>query len=135
MCSLDYEGPSFSEEKLVKARKQHGCCECGRMIQPGETYTQTSGCWDGRMDRFRCCHQCDRATALIRQECSGWIFGNVEEDLLEHARDPNVPWSYRAARFYVGMRRSWKRFQGPGLMKPISPAWRKRDPIPGTVAA
>lgn len=36
----------FYDEKLVKARKPHKCCETKREIQPGERYWRIRGMWE-----------------------------------------------------------------------------------------
>ena len=57
-CYCDSEGPGFYKEKLVKARKQHKCCECGAEIKQGEQYQVATGLWDGDIDRFKTCEPC-----------------------------------------------------------------------------
>lgn len=42
----------------VRARKAHRCCECRVVIEPGTTYTRTSGIWDGRPYSHPYCPPC-----------------------------------------------------------------------------
>jgi hypothetical protein len=43
------EMPTFYDERRVKARKPHHCCETGRVIEPGEFYWRCTGKWDGEV--------------------------------------------------------------------------------------
>lgn len=47
-----------------KARKAHRCGECGRTIEPGETYRYWTWVFDGRADDSRLCAHCDAAIDL-----------------------------------------------------------------------
>lgn len=77
-CVLDCSD-GFSQEKLVKARKQHRCCECGDIIKKGEEYQVASGCWDGSWDRFKTCAFCVK---LRNTYCpGGYIYGELAETL------------------------------------------------------
>jgi len=58
--------PSYMTEAFPKARKQHKCCECGRIIEPGEHYQRISGVWDGRPGRFKTCTECWGVAARFR---------------------------------------------------------------------
>lgn len=81
-CSIDdYDGPTISSCKLVKARRQHTCCECGDPIQPGQTYELVKGLWDGRWDTFKTCIGCTR----IREDLCphGWLHGGLAEQVQE----------------------------------------------------
>jgi len=54
----DDEPPECFTVATPRARKVHICCECGRKIEPGETYERVSGIWDGRPERFKTCTGC-----------------------------------------------------------------------------
>lgn len=59
MCACDCgPGPTFFEEKIVKAQKQFQCCECGEPILVGEPYRKTVGKWDDEFNIYRCCQAC-----------------------------------------------------------------------------
>lgn len=83
-CSLatnDFDGPAFTETKIVKARKQHLCCECQEYIEPGKQYECTSGLWDGSFSRFATCLPCMR---IRKHYCPhGWIYGELRNTLIE----------------------------------------------------
>lgn len=89
-----------------KARTPHECYECGRTIQPGETYHRTAVVCDGRFEAYKHCGQCAIVADWLLKTCSGFLFGGVEDDLGEH-------WSedYRCldlGRLIVGMGRDWR---------------------------
>jgi hypothetical protein len=48
----------FASTKQVKARKHHNCDECGRVIEPGETYRRTAGSWEGDFFTNVACGHC-----------------------------------------------------------------------------
>ncbi|MEO5368506.1 MAG: hypothetical protein H7833_00360 [Magnetococcus sp. DMHC-1] len=56
MC--DFEMPTLYNCERVKARKQHKCCECGKIIDIGSFYHVESGLWDGEFERYRTCGFC-----------------------------------------------------------------------------
>jgi hypothetical protein len=52
-------------EKKVKARKEHKCCECGKIIKIGEDYHYFFGIWEdydcGRfVGEYKTCLECER---------------------------------------------------------------------------
>lgn len=46
------------ETKIVKARKQHKCCECGFAISAGDRYQRIDGIWEGEAKSFFTCLSC-----------------------------------------------------------------------------
>ena len=73
------------QNKMVKARKNHKCCECGRVIEKGEKYEYCVAVWDGDLRTFKTCHGCK----IIRDElfCDGWAYGEVWRDIWENIAD------------------------------------------------
>ncbi|MEX3914823.1 hypothetical protein AB4Y43_01060 [Paraburkholderia sp. BR10872] len=58
-CDIDYdELPTFYTESMVKARREHRCCECLGTISRGENYQRRSGKWEGRFECFKTCQRC-----------------------------------------------------------------------------
>ncbi len=51
----------FQVTSILKARKQHRCCECSGMILPGQQYERVSGVWEGNADAFKTCLPCMEA--------------------------------------------------------------------------
>lgn len=49
-----------------KARKEHRCELCKRVIERGEQYRRQSGVYDGRMYRVICCLQCEAFATLLQ---------------------------------------------------------------------
>jgi len=79
MCEChDYDPPEFFRERSCKARKPHKCCECLRTIENGETYQNTSGKWDGRLETFKICLGCIDLAKRLGVTC--WCFGQLMDD-------------------------------------------------------
>lgn len=78
----DGYGPSCFSHRVRKARKEHRCCECRRIIVKGERYHYESGIWDGSADDFKTCFDCYE----VRSEmfCDGFEYGNMWGMLREH---------------------------------------------------
>lgn len=130
MCSVDDGEPwqmgGFPETR--KARKAHACCECGRRIEPGETYEYVAGKIDGDFRQWKTCAHCSAAGSWLDEECNGHLFGGIAVDLNEH-------WNYGyeapyrsvwLARAIVGMRRQWRTRRG-ALMQPLAPYQREEQ--------
>lgn len=124
MCMIDDLDPcEFYHEAKHKARKQHRCGECGRTIEPGETYMSASGKSDGDVWTAKVCRHCRVAVAWLAAQCGGSVFGEIAEDLRNHVDEySRAPGVKKLARIYVGIRRQWKRFDGRGLLSvPLVP--------------
>ena len=77
-CGCDlYDGPTVFREKMVKARKQHVCYECGKRIEIGEEYQYIFGVWDGDASSFHTCEPC----ADLRESLEGIGFCSTYGDL------------------------------------------------------
>jgi hypothetical protein len=48
-----------------RAVKEHVCEQCGRTIEPGESYRRQGYVWDGRMRQTKCCAQCERLSEVL----------------------------------------------------------------------
>jgi hypothetical protein len=80
---------------------------------------RAAGKTEGDMWQAKMCAHCHAGAALLQKHCGGWLFGGVQEDLQDHISEV-LPWSMRAARLVVGMRRKWRRFDGNGMMSQAS---------------
>jgi hypothetical protein len=116
MCRIDdCERSTVSTNAWVKARKPHACVECGRTIQPSETYRRDTNLYEGNWDTYKTCQHCVVGQRWLASNCGGWVFEVVGEELVEHAKEyPAI--GFGLLRVGVGMRRCWKRFDGAGLM-------------------
>ena len=55
------EIPSVLNVTRRQARKKHHCEECGRTIEPKETYVLLEGCWLGEWSTHKQCLPCNEA--------------------------------------------------------------------------
>jgi hypothetical protein len=85
----DYDGPEFCSTTHYVARQEHKCIECGRAIVKGERYEYVSGKWDGSMDVFKTCEDCESVRDAFF--CDGFLYGGIWEYLGEHLRDVIAP--------------------------------------------
>ena len=118
MCMIDNADgyPEFLSQYHPVAKKTHRCGECHRCIAPGEKYRYAAGKQDGDFWTAKICAHCELGAKLLDEQCGGFLFAGIQEDLEDHMHEI-LPWSYRAARIVAGMRRKWQRFDGTGLME------------------
>ncbi len=87
--------PRVSSDEIRKARKEHKCCECQRVIKVGEKYHLFKGCWDGEWGRFKTCVACNDLRYDVREgyRDDEWpAFGELEEWAREAGLEfPPVP--------------------------------------------
>ena len=85
---MDGELPDVFDEKVVKARKEHVCCECKNQIKKGAKYSLFEGHWpDSGWQRFKTCMECDE----LRRELTDPDFGSAPFGYLsESAHDAGV---------------------------------------------
>ena len=89
------------------ARKHYQCSECNMVIYPGERYERTFTVVEGRSNQIFTCRQCFAARDWLIRECSGYCFGLIYEDLVDHWHDDRIC-TMELARLIVGMRRRIK---------------------------
>lgn len=94
MCSCDFtDPPSCLTTETRRAKKEHTCCECWRLISPGDRYEHASGVWDGRPDSFKTCARCVglRAAHLDAEQASDGdcrpVFGALLRQIGECCRE------------------------------------------------
>lgn len=75
------DGPEFITEKIVRAKKEYRCCECGSKIIKGNTYEYVRGKWEDSFSTYRTCVSCSK----IRKDymTSGWNYGRLADDLYD----------------------------------------------------
>lgn len=91
--AVDVDFGSFSEKKIITARIEHVCCECGETIRKGQKYEHVRGFWDGSWATFKTCIPC----RSIRDEyfCS-WVYGGLSEAMSDVLDGMN----YITGKFY-----------------------------------
>lgn len=111
MCMIDMadERVTVISERIGRARKQHKCDECSRRIEPGEQYLAEFYKSDGRTENHKTCSHCQVVRKWLNDECGGWIYGGVEEDIREHSWEGH---GIRVKMMAVGMERYWRRRDG-----------------------
>jgi hypothetical protein len=117
MCRVDYcdDAALILAEENLKAKKDHKCSECGRIIVVGEKYYRERGKYDGSMFTHKTCEHCQVARTWMYRECGGFVYGEIEEELREHWNESHEYRNRELARLIYGMSRFWKRRKG-GLM-------------------
>jgi len=65
MCEI----PTIYNMKVVKARKQHKCCECEGIIETGEYYNIHSGLWVGEWSTYKVCLDCEGIRTEADKDC------------------------------------------------------------------
>ena len=98
MC--DCEMPTVFNESKRKAKKQHTCCECDRLISKGESYFMLQGLWEGRWGNYKQCSTCHEIGSKYQdetRECypiGGLIQELINSDLIENQGedDDNPVW-------------------------------------------
>lgn len=120
MCMInDVDKCVVLAEEKRKSRKSHQCYECGREIQPKELYLHESIVFDGSIKTHKTCAHCQVARNWLMDECNGWVYGFVEDDIREHVHERH--YGMDLARVAVGMRRNWKTRKGKLMPVPQMP--------------
>lgn len=58
---------AYSHETPV-ARKEHRCCECQGLIQPGERYHRHWGVWNGEAATYKVCEDCEALRSRVDKD-------------------------------------------------------------------
>lgn len=121
MCMIDSADPvtPINDGEYRKARKAHKCNECRRAIDVGERYHYETFTGDNGFTQHKTCAHCMVARDWLQKECSGWIYGGVEEDLREHVTDNGGYYGMPLARLSVAMKNNWRRRDGS--LRPVPP--------------
>lgn len=86
MCEYDYsDAPEVMNTKIVKARKNHKCFECLKIIEVGNLYEFTSGIWPDGPASFHICIICTKIRETLKCPCVP--FGGVFEQATEEGLD------------------------------------------------
>jgi hypothetical protein len=131
MCRVD-DAERCTQLQLCerKARKEHRCSECYRTIAKGERYRYEVTVYDGFTSTIKTCKHCWVAREWLTENCGGFIYKQVLEEIREHAEEyPRL--ALPLYRICTAAGRKWQRFDNSGLMSvPKLP-----PSIEGTLAA
>lgn len=125
MClDIDYDGEVTLDYGSRVARKTHKCLECGREIEPGETYRW----WTVKYDTIRTDKMCAHCWGTIDLGCkltgcpAAWYWGMVHDpkedeggfvgDILTHTAMLSKVARFAMLRTVVHRKRGWKRQDG-----------------------
>lgn len=124
MCMIqDSERFEVWRNTVRRAQKEHTCCECLRMIQPGESYHIEAGLLDGHWDDSKTCAHCYRAGSWLLTVCGGHLLAYVHEELQDHWDEDPGYHSMWLGRALVGIRHDWRKKDG--TLMPLLPEFTK----------
>ena len=101
------------------AQKHHTCRECRRTIKAGESYELVRVLWDGSWNTIKTCTHCQAAREFLGKYCSGWVYGEVLDELVEHYDELSATRFSQLGRVCVAMKNQWA--SGSGLI--AAPVW------------
>lgn len=86
---VDHDG--FAELLAIeerRAKKQHKCTECKKIIKPKETYTYEKTMYDGDTEEWKTCLDC----LSVREAffCHGFILGEIWSLLWDHFMNDGI---------------------------------------------
>lgn len=111
MCMIDGAEPcEVYEQTSRRARIEHHCAECARLISPGEQYEVATMLYEGRWDTYKTCRHCIAVREWLVIVCNGFCHHGVQDDLLEHAFEGYNPRFLNIA--VGGMRKGWRKPDG-----------------------
>lgn len=106
MCRIeDSEMSDLIVTSYPRAAKNHACFECRQAISKGDVHLHSKSLYDGHWSSARLCQRCEAAAKWLTRECGGYIFGEIEEELVEHWHEGYQ--SLPLGRLIVHMRRRW----------------------------
>lgn len=109
MCMIECaERYDVFRKEQRRARVAHLCYDCGRTISAGESYQYSTGLYDGHWDTIHTCAHCVWAAEWLVEQCGGYLFGGIREDLEEHWNEEPLLRSQALGRRIILMRRHWR---------------------------
>lgn len=124
MCMIDDADPmTFCRQSMRRAGREHTCCECGRAIEKGETYSNDAGLFEGHWYTYKTCLHCvSGPRAWLLAQCGGWCYHGIYEDMRDH-RDEWLECGEGVAllRYIIGMQRKWLKKDGTMMDVPEEP--------------
>ena len=74
----------FYDDRYIKARKPHRCCECNGAIEPGDLYERVTLQYEERWSHYSTCMLCVEIRSCF---CCSWCFTQVFESIQEEVCD------------------------------------------------
>ncbi len=114
-CYCDYDPAVIYNRHIRRARKQYRCDECGRQINPKDTYERVDGLWEGFCwSTFFTCSSCHDLRQWVQNSvpCFCWAHGNMIEDAKAAIEDAR----YRAPEETVGLQFGFNRRRHQALL-------------------
>lgn len=112
MCRIDDADPALVwNERWPKARIEHSCVECHRIIGVTERYQTISALHDHGWGwkTYKTCAQCVQAHRWLDVVCGGWLVGEVHADLRDHLSEPPPIRTFHLLWLITLMGRGWMR--------------------------
>ena len=111
MCMIDDGGDRCTIVSSVNytAIKEHRCAECKRSIPVGDVYLRETLIVGNRFATHKTCAHCQVVRRWLADECGGWMFSRVLDDIREHA-DKSVDGQIKVMA--DRMDRQWKMSDG-----------------------
>lgn len=123
-CGVGYDADGyheFFEARIVKAKKDHRCCECRRVILAGEQYEYLSMKYDGDFSTSKTCLGC----AAVREaySCDGGVpIGEFWREMRDHVfpgfRMAGECWERTTARGKAWLIEQWRKWKGLSSCQP-----------------
>lgn len=82
----EYSVPLAAKKR--KARKQHKCIECRKIIEPKEIYMYEKNVYDGEISECKTCLDCLSAREVFF--CEGYYYGEIWNLLWDHLTDGGI---------------------------------------------
>lgn len=92
MCDCDCEHPKVYEQSSPVARKPHRCCECRRIIKPGERYHSFFGVYSWSAERYKWCENCQSLRQTLEEAGHCACFTELHEVAAEERVASHVSW-------------------------------------------
>jgi len=76
------DGDSYYSERILKAAKNHICCECNKPIMKGEMYHYSSIFYERNIRNYKTCNNCQEIISIFFKD--GWLIGSIFEELYSY---------------------------------------------------
>lgn len=85
MCSIDLEPCEVWNESIQRAKKEHTCACCGRIVKSGHRYAKVFMVFEGQATTERSCLPCWRAGGVFADAHDGMRCtpGSLEDMIVE----------------------------------------------------